>query len=206
MGEEVRLQVGALVEVSLADGAAVRGVLHVEDFVDSQSPGLTKALATLIALEGLLFGVNVAVIPKVILPPEGFATDITVVGPLISVGPLMDKKVVRLGELPVAVLADEPLLGPGRPAGPAEQPRIIAGGVGRGNYAWSGGGGGPGGSCSRSGCSKPVSHEEGESGGCGGCIAGRNGSGPGRVNHAGEGGGGRGGGNGGGRNRGGAVG
>lgn len=33
--------------------------LHVQCFVDSQSPGLTEALSTLLTLEGLFFGMNI---------------------------------------------------------------------------------------------------------------------------------------------------
>lgn len=47
-----------------------------------------------------------------ILPPEGFPADVAGVRPFVSMGPLVDQQVVALGELPVAVLADELLLGP----------------------------------------------------------------------------------------------
>ena len=45
-----------------------------------------------------------------VLSPESLAADITGEGPLISVGPLMDHDIVRLGELSVTKLADESLL------------------------------------------------------------------------------------------------
>ncbi len=64
------------------------------------------------ALEGLLLGVDVPVVPQVVLTPKGLATDTTGKGPLIGVSALMDEQVVGLGELPVAELADEPLLRP----------------------------------------------------------------------------------------------
>ena len=58
----------------------------------------------------------VFVVSQMVLSPESLAADITGVGPLISVGPLMDHDIVRLGELSVTKLADESLLwsrGPG---------------------------------------------------------------------------------------------
>ena len=50
-------------------------------------------------------------VSQVILAPEGFAADIAGVGPLVSVSSLVDQQVVRLGELSVAELTDELLLG-----------------------------------------------------------------------------------------------
>ena len=45
-----------------------------------------------------------------VLSPESLAADITGEGPLISVGPLMNHDIVRLGKLSVTKLADESLL------------------------------------------------------------------------------------------------
>ena len=52
----------------------------------------------------------VFVVSQMVLSPESLAADITGEGPLISVGPLMDHDIVRLGELSVTKLADESLL------------------------------------------------------------------------------------------------
>ena len=112
VGQQMGLQVGALVEAALADGTPVRALLHVEDLVDGQGAGLAEALPAVVALEGLLLGVDVPVVPQVVLPSKGLATDTTGKGPLIGVSPLVDEQVVGLGELPVAELADEPLLWP----------------------------------------------------------------------------------------------
>ena len=49
-------------------------------------------------------------VPEMVLSPECFSTDITGVRPLICVGPLVDHNIVRLCELSVTELADEPLL------------------------------------------------------------------------------------------------
>ena len=38
-------------------------------------------------------------IPEVVLAAEGLPTDVTRVGPLVCVGPLVDQQVVRLGEV-----------------------------------------------------------------------------------------------------------
>ncbi len=80
--------------------------------MDSQGAGLAEALPAVMTLEGLLLGVDVPVVPQVVLPPKGLAADTTGKGSLIGVSPLMDEQVVGLGELPVAELADEPLLWP----------------------------------------------------------------------------------------------
>lgn len=52
------------------------------------------------------------VIPQVILSPERLAADITGIGPLVRVCPLVDEQIVRLGELSIAELADELFFGP----------------------------------------------------------------------------------------------
>jgi hypothetical protein len=110
VGQQMGLQVGALVEAALAYGTPVRALLHVEDLVDGQGAGLAEALPTVVTLKGLLLGVDVPVVPQVVLPPKGLATHITGKRPLIGVSPLMDEQVVGLGKLSVAKLADEPLL------------------------------------------------------------------------------------------------
>jgi len=85
--------------------------------VHRKSSRLTKPLAAFTALERLLFAVDVSVIPQVVLSPERFATYITAVRPLISVGSLVNQKIVGLGELSITELTDELLLLPaGRPA------------------------------------------------------------------------------------------
>ena len=63
-----------------------------------------------------------------VLSAERFATDITGIGPLICVSPLVDEEIVTLGEVSVAIFADELLLGPGGAARASEQSRVIAGG------------------------------------------------------------------------------
>ena len=90
----------------------MRALLHVEDLVDGQGAGLAEALPAVVTLEGLLLGVDVPVVPQVVLPPKGLATDTTGKGSLIGVSALMDEQVVGLGELPVAELAVKPLLWP----------------------------------------------------------------------------------------------
>ena len=80
---------------------------------------------------GLVFGVNVLVVPEMVLSSKCLAAHITGEGAFISVCPLVDHNIVGLGELAVAVLADEPLLGPGRPAlGVHVEPVVIAVGGG----------------------------------------------------------------------------
>ena len=100
---------------SLSTGRAlVRGVLHVQDLMDGQGSGLTKSFATFETFERFVFGMDVFVIPQVILSSERFATDITVKGSLIGVGPLVDQKVVRFGKFSLAKLTDVTFLWLGR--------------------------------------------------------------------------------------------
>lgn len=80
--------------------------------MNCQSSGLAEALAAFVTFERLLFGVDVSVVTKMVLPAEGLSANITIEGSLIGVGPLVDEKVVGFGELSVAVLADETFLGP----------------------------------------------------------------------------------------------
>mgnify|MGYP002049908675 CR=1 FL=1 len=82
----------------------------LHDSVDVKAAGLAEPLAAAGAVEGPGLGVRVLVVPEMVLPPEGLATDITGKGSFVRVGPLVDHEVVGLGELAVAVLADEPLL------------------------------------------------------------------------------------------------
>lgn len=60
--EQMRLQIGALIERSIADGTLVRRLLHVQDLVHGQRARLAESFATFGALEGFLLGVNVSVI------------------------------------------------------------------------------------------------------------------------------------------------
>ena len=113
MRQQVGLQVGPLVEAPVTDGTLVRGLFHVKDLVDGERPRLAEPFAALGALERLFFRVDVPVVPQVVLPPEGLAAQVARVRPLIGVSPLVDQQVVGLGELPLAVLADKPLLWPG---------------------------------------------------------------------------------------------
>lgn len=106
----VRLQVGALVETAVADRALVGRLLQMRHLVHSEGARLAESLATIGALEGLLLRVDVAVVPQVVLPPERLAADVTRVRTLVGVRALVDQQVVGLGELAVAVLADELLL------------------------------------------------------------------------------------------------
>lgn len=62
-----------------------------------------------------------------VLSAERFATDITGIGPLVCVGPLVDEKIVTLGEVSVAIFTDKLLFRPRGAARASEQPRVIAG-------------------------------------------------------------------------------
>lgn len=57
---------------------------------------------------------NIAVVAEVILSSKGFATEITRIRTLVSVGTLMDEKVVRFCELTITKLTDKLFLWPTR--------------------------------------------------------------------------------------------
>lgn len=59
VGEQVGLEVAALVEAPAAGGALVGGLLHVQDAVDGQGAALAEALTALRTLERLLLAVDV---------------------------------------------------------------------------------------------------------------------------------------------------
>lgn len=61
VSQQMRLQVGTLIEAAGADGALVRRFLQVKDPMDGQRPGLAESFAAITALERLLFRVNVAI-------------------------------------------------------------------------------------------------------------------------------------------------
>ena len=105
----------------------------MQDLVHSQRTTLTEALVAFPALVGLVLGVDVLVVPQMVLSSEGFTTDVAREGPLVRVSSLVDHHVVGLGELAVTKLADEPLLWSGGSAlAPHVQPGVVGGGRGRG--------------------------------------------------------------------------
>lgn len=59
VGEQVGLEIAALIEAARTDWALVGRLFHVKDFVDSQSSRLTKSFATFAAFEGLFLAVDV---------------------------------------------------------------------------------------------------------------------------------------------------
>lgn len=87
----VRFEVGALVEASIADRAFMGRFLQVRHFMHRKCSRLTEALAAVIALEWLFFGVNISVISEMVLATEGLSADVTAVGAFISVGSLVDQ-------------------------------------------------------------------------------------------------------------------
>ena len=107
----------------------------MQDLVHSQRTTLTEALVAFPALVGLVLGVDVLVVPQMVLSSEGFTTDVAREGPLVRVSSLVDHHVVGLGELSVTKLADEPLLGSGGSALPRHvEAGVVGGRGGRGSY------------------------------------------------------------------------
>ena len=61
VGQEMRLEVGSLVEAAGTDGTLVRRLLQVQNAVDGQRPRLAETFAAIGAFERLLLRVNVTV-------------------------------------------------------------------------------------------------------------------------------------------------
>lgn len=112
--EQMGLQIGPLIEASTAEMALVRAVLLVQYLVHGQRSRLAESFTAVGALEGLLLGVNVTMIAKMVLSAKGFATDITRKWSLIGVSSLVYEQIVGLGELALAEAANE-LLPPSLP-------------------------------------------------------------------------------------------
>lgn len=103
----VRLKISSLVKCAIAYGALVRCFFEMRHFMDSERARLTKSLATIVALEWLLFGMNVAMITQMILSTKGLSTNVTRVGTLVSVRSLVNQQVVGFGKLTIAIFADK---------------------------------------------------------------------------------------------------
>lgn len=110
MDLHVSFEVGPLVEAAIAHGTLVGRLLQVRHFMHGEGSRLTEAFAAVVALEWLLFGVNVAMVAEMILPTESLAANVAAIRSLISVRALVDQQIVALSELTIAVLADELLL------------------------------------------------------------------------------------------------
>ena len=113
MGEKVTLQAAPLTEGEFAQRALLTVVLCVQDFVHRQRSQLAETDSTLATFEGFLLGVGVHVVSQVVLSAKALATLSAGEGTLVGVSPFVDHHVVTFGELSMAKLADEPLLGSG---------------------------------------------------------------------------------------------
>ena len=113
MGEKVTLQAAPLTEGEFAQRALLTVVLGVQDFVHCQRSQLAETDSTLATFEGFLLGVGVHVVSQVVLSAKALATLSARERSLVGVSPFVDHHVVTFGELSMAKLADEPLLGPG---------------------------------------------------------------------------------------------
>lgn len=107
MAVQMTTQVGALIEATLADGAFVWRLLQMGHLVYGKRARLAEAFAAIAALERLLLGVYVAVIAQVILSAECLAANVARIRPLIGVCAFVNEQIVRLGEMAIAVLANE---------------------------------------------------------------------------------------------------
>ena len=107
MALHVRLQVRPLVERAVADRALVRRLLQMGHLVHGKGTRLAEAFTAIRTLEGFLLRVDVPMVAQMVLAPERLAADVARVRPLVRVRALVDQQIVRLGELSVAVLADE---------------------------------------------------------------------------------------------------
>lgn len=107
---QMSLEIGSLVEGTMANGALVWSFLQMGDLVHGQSTRLAESFAAIAALEWLLLGVNITMIAQMVLATESFAANVAGVGTLIGVGALMDEQIVGFGKVTIAVFANELLL------------------------------------------------------------------------------------------------
>ena len=113
MGEKVTLQAAPLPEGEFAQRALLTVVLCVQDFVHRQRSQLAETDSTLATFEGFFLGVGVHVVSQVILPAKTLSALSARERSLVCVSSFVDHHVVTFGELSMAELADEPLLGSG---------------------------------------------------------------------------------------------
>lgn len=85
--------------------------MEMRGTMDLESPCLAESLAAHFTLEWLLLRVDESVISEVVLSPECLLTDFTRVRPLVRMSSFVNQQIVRLGEMSLAELADELLLG-----------------------------------------------------------------------------------------------
>lgn len=100
-------EVSSLIEGSVADVTLVGCFFQVRDLVDGQSARLAETFTAIGAFERFLFGMDVSMVSKMILPSEGFPTYVARVRSFIGMSALMNQKVVRFGKMSMAVFADE---------------------------------------------------------------------------------------------------
>lgn len=94
MDLHVSFKIGALIETAIAHGTLMGRLLEMGDFVNGKSTRLTESLAAIVALERLLFGMNVTMISQVILSTEGLSADVATVWTLVGVRSLVNQEIV----------------------------------------------------------------------------------------------------------------
>ena len=102
-----------LEDVQFAERTLLSVVLRVQDLVNCKRSQLAETHSALVTFQWLLLGVGVHVVSQVVLSAKALATLSARERSLVSVSPFVDHHVVTFGELSMAKLADEPLLGSG---------------------------------------------------------------------------------------------
>jgi len=105
-------------------------LLEVKDLMYGEGATLAKTFTTITALERLLLGMYVSVIPQMILSPKSLSTHSAWIRSLVRVCSLMYEQVVAFGKFSIAIFANKSFLGTSRAAWTSEQTRIIRGRAG----------------------------------------------------------------------------
>jgi len=104
VSQQVSLKVGPLTEYFPTGWTLMIRIVNVKYPMNCQGAGLAESFATILALERLLFGMDVSMIAEVILTTEGLSANITIERTFVRMSAFVNQQVVRLCKLTVAVL------------------------------------------------------------------------------------------------------
>jgi hypothetical protein len=111
VSQQMSLEIWPLIEWSTTSVTFVRWLFQMKDLVNLKGSWLTESFSTVWTFERLFLRVNVSVISQMILSSESFVTNVTSVGSLICMSPLVNQEIVWFSEMSITVFANELFLG-----------------------------------------------------------------------------------------------
>lgn len=75
--------------------------------MNGQCTRLAKTFTTIAALKWFVFGMNVFVVPEMVLPSKCFSTNITWKWSFVGVSTFMDLQIIAFGKIAFAILANK---------------------------------------------------------------------------------------------------